>query len=67
MTIRISAFWDMMLCSLMNWGRHLVKDREKSRVLFLVQRNLNLQMFHKYPTYTRLLCEILGSSQYMTL
>jgi len=46
-TIRISAFRDMMLCSLMNGGRHLVKDREKSRVLFLVQRNLNLQMFHK--------------------
>jgi len=37
-TIRISS-WDMMLCSLMNGGRHLVKDREKSRVLFLVQRN----------------------------
>jgi len=31
--IRISAFWDMMLCSLMNGGRHLLKDREKSSLI----------------------------------
>jgi hypothetical protein len=31
----------------MNGGRHLVKDREKNRVLFFVEKNLHLQMFHK--------------------